>query len=85
MNHKNHGNLHAGRPGMTATPVEQIQQMKISYGHDDKGHVFTTDTDLRLDGSPCRWQDVPDGADVEKLDLNRDGKTVEAVWFKSKR
>ena len=34
MNHKNHGNLHAGRPGMTATPVEPARQMKIDHGHD---------------------------------------------------
>lgn len=40
MNHKNHGNQ--GRPGMTATPVEPIRQMKIEYGHDDKGHVVVT-------------------------------------------
>lgn len=28
--------------GMTATPIDPIKQMKIQYGHDDKGHVVVT-------------------------------------------
>lgn len=45
--------------------------------------VVTEDTDVRLDGRPCQWADVPESASVLTLDLAADGKTVLRVFFRS--
>ncbi len=43
----------------------------------------TTKTDVRLDGQPCRLDDLPDGITMVLLNVTADG-TVRAVHFRSK-
>jgi hypothetical protein len=38
---------------------------------------------LYLDGKRCRMEDVPEGAEVERLELDRDGKTALRIDFRS--
>jgi hypothetical protein len=40
-------------------------------------------TVLYLDGKRCRMEDVPEGAEVERLELDRDGKTALRIDFRS--
>jgi hypothetical protein len=47
----------------------------------DTGWQLNDATDIRLDGRPCRLEDVPDNAEVERLDLWQG--TVIRLWFRS--
>ena len=46
--------------------------------------TITDETDVRLDGRACKFEDVPGTATVVAIDLAADGKTVVKLHFKSK-
>ncbi len=52
---------------------------------DDDGLVIDDDTEILLDGKPCRFEDVPAGAEVVELAVAKDGRTVLKIHFRSKK
>jgi hypothetical protein len=49
------------------------------------GFVITAQTEVLLDGRPCRYDDVPDGAAIVQLEVAADGKTVLKVHFRTRK
>lgn len=43
----------------------------------------TADTEIRLDGRPCRLEDVPENAEVTLLEVGKDGRTATRIHFRS--
>ena len=57
-----------------APPKEEKQQF-----------VITDETDVKLDGHACKFQDVPGTASIVVLDVAADKKTILKIHFKSKK
>lgn len=51
----------------------------------DTDFVITDDTDVRLDGKPIKYADVPEGAQIERLELAADERTILKIHFRSKK
>jgi hypothetical protein len=51
-----------------------------------KDHYQITDqTEVTLNGRPCRYADVPAGAGVVKMEVAADGTTVLKIHFQTRR
>ena len=48
-------------------------------------YILTEDTEVLLDGQPCRYQDVPRGATIVKMDVAADQRTILTIHFRSKK
>ena len=48
-------------------------------------YQITDQTQVTLDGRPCRYADVPSGAGVVKMEVAADGTTVLKIHFRSRR
>jgi hypothetical protein len=46
---------------------------------------ITDQTEVTLDGRPCRYADVPRGAGIVKMEVGTDGTTVLKIQFRSRR
>jgi hypothetical protein len=47
--------------------------------------LLTDQTEVLLDGRPCRYQDVPAGASIVGMDVAADKRTVLKVHFRTKK
>jgi hypothetical protein len=45
--------------------------------------VITNQTQVRLDGNPCRWQEVPREAIITGAEVSPDRKTILRIHFRS--
>ena len=48
-------------------------------------YQITEQTEVTLDGRPCRYADVPGGAGIVKMEVATDGTTVLKIHFQSRR
>ena len=48
-------------------------------------YQITDQTEVSLDGRPCRYTDVPGGAGIVKMEVASDGTTVLKIHFRSRR
>jgi hypothetical protein len=64
-------------PPPAAEPPPKAEEEKTQF-------VITDQTDIKLDGQPCKLKDVPKTATVELLDVSADHKTVQKLYFRSK-
>jgi hypothetical protein len=48
-------------------------------------YVLTEQTEVLLDGRPCRFGDVPERATILKMEVAADGKTVVKILFRSQK
>jgi hypothetical protein len=46
-------------------------------------YVVTEETEVLLNGKPCRYKDVPDNATILRMELGPDNKTVLKVHFRA--
>jgi hypothetical protein len=44
-------------------------------------YVVTEETEVLLNGKPCRYRDVPDSASILRMELGPDNKTVLKIHF----
>jgi hypothetical protein len=51
----------------------------------DDGLEINDDTEILLDGKPCKYEDVPAGAEIVLLAVARDGRTVLKIHFRAVR
>jgi hypothetical protein len=58
----------------TAEPAEEQDEL-----------VITGKTTILLDGRSCTYAEVPEGAEIIRLELAADKKTVLAIHFRSKK
>jgi hypothetical protein len=47
-------------------------------------YVLTHDTEILLDGKPCRYEDVPANARIIRMEVGADKKTVLKVLFRTR-
>src|SRR5690349_2486621 len=52
---------------------------------DDGGLVINDDTEIRLDGQTCKYNDVPRDAEIILLDVSSDMKAVRKIHFRTKK
>jgi hypothetical protein len=48
-------------------------------------YVLTDETQVLLDGKPCRFADVPERASILRMEVAPDGKTVLKILFRSSK
>jgi hypothetical protein len=48
-------------------------------------YQITEQTEVTLDGRPCRYADVPGGAAIVRMEVAADGTTVLKIHFRSRR
>ena len=48
-------------------------------------YQISDQTEVTLDGRPCRYADVPGGAGIVKMEVASDGTTVLKIHFRSRR
>ena len=48
-------------------------------------YQITEQTEVTLDGRPCRYADVPGSAGIVKMEVAADGTTVLKIHFRSRR
>jgi len=68
----------ANLDGVAAAPAPEPNQQKQDF-------VITDDTEVKLDGHVCKFQDVPGTATVVSLDVAADKKTILKIHFTSKK
>ena len=47
--------------------------------------IITEATEVRVDGKPCKYENVPKNAEIILLDLGSDQKTIRKIHFRSKK
>jgi len=62
-----------------STPVPDVATSRTT-GSD---YTVTDQTQILLDGKPCRYQDVPEKAVIQRMEVAPDGKTVLRIIFRS--
>jgi len=50
----------------------------------DGGFLINDQTEVKLDGKPCKLSDVPKGAEIEAVDFAADKRTILRISFRSK-
>lgn len=68
----------ANLDGIAAVPAPEPKQAKQDF-------VITDETEVKLDGHVCKFQDVPGTATVVSLDVAADKKTILKIQFASKK
>jgi hypothetical protein len=53
--------------------------------HSDGELVISDDTEVKLDGKACKYEDIPESAEVILLEVSRDKKAVLKLHFRSKK
>jgi hypothetical protein len=71
-------------------PAQRLAQLCRGSGEESKpaseGKFHITDeTEVQLDGRPCKYADVPSDAVVVLVELAADGKTVLKAHFRSRK
>jgi hypothetical protein len=51
----------------------------------DGGLVISDDTEVKLDGKVCKYEDIPESAEVVLLELGKDKKSVLKLHFRTKK
>ena len=51
----------------------------------ESDYAVTEQTQILLDGQPCRYQDVPAKAVILRMEVAPDGKTVVRIHFRSQK
>jgi len=70
-----------------AKPAEAPRAEKpdeVSLEENDQFNL-TRDTDVRLDGEPIAYDDVPDSAIIMKMEVAPDRRTIVRVFFRSRK
>jgi hypothetical protein len=64
----------------TAAPVQgtSTQGLRDEY-------TVTDQTEVILDGRPCRYKDVPPGASILRIELAPDEKTILRIHFRTRK
>jgi hypothetical protein len=52
---------------------------------DDHEFVITAKTEIKLDGKDCKYEDVPDDAEIVLLEVAADRRTILIIHFESKQ
>src|SRR5579885_1116904 len=72
------GRLRTGPlPAHLLKPAEPVE--------DKDGLVINDDTEILLDGRACKYEDVPNNAEITLIDLSADKKVVRKIHFRSKK
>jgi hypothetical protein len=75
----------APRPGVTSkeTLTNLAKQPRPSAGPQE--YVLTSTTEIKLDGQPCRYEDIPANAEVTVLEVGADHRTILKMHFRRKK
>jgi hypothetical protein len=73
-------------PPGKATPTQSAASSLDTPARGQKEKFqLTEQTEVFLDGRPCRYQDVPSGASIAKMEVAADKKTILMIHFHSKK
>jgi hypothetical protein len=72
------------RPAATRTIAEKTWQPQTTSGPKAQ-LVITEQTEVKLDGRPCCYQDVPHGATVVGAETGLDNRTILRIHFRTKQ
>ncbi len=74
---------HEGRLYSGALPAHVLDAAAPAAAKD--ALVISADTEVRLDGKPCKYEDVPRDAEVTLIDLSADQQVVRKIHFRTKK
>jgi hypothetical protein len=82
---KEHRGLPSEIPPTPAARVSPSAAARTASPVSPAEYVLTEQTETLLDGKPCRFENVPEGASILRMEVAADGKTVLKVLFKSRK
>ena len=62
-------------------PAPKVEPAAESEG----GLVISDDTEVKLDGKVCKYEDIPESAEVVLLEVSTDKKSVLKLHFRTKK
>ena len=68
---------------LLARAVPDALLKAVDGGGQKDEFVLTDDTEVQLDGRPCKYADVPNNCSIVRLELAADGKTILKIHFRS--
>jgi hypothetical protein len=69
-------------PHFQAAPAPASALAVVAAGAQAVDYVVTEETEVLLDGKPCRYKDVPDNATILRMELGPDNRTVRKIHFR---
>jgi hypothetical protein len=76
----------AAEPRLTADAVLPPETFGPVTGREPKPDFVVTDqTEIRVDGRPCRFNEVPVNASIFRMELAADKKTVLTIQFRTRK
>jgi hypothetical protein len=82
---KEHRGLPGEIPQAPAARINPLAAVPPAGSVSPSEYVLTERTETLLDGKPCRFENVPEGASILRMEVAADGKTVLKVLFKSRK
>ena len=79
------GNGLLAQASRRSTQVVQQPARKAARAEAQPEYVLTQETEVLLDGKPCKYEDVPATASIVKMEVAADRKTVLRVRFRSRK
>lgn len=83
------GSLASGAsPQRTETPVRLAEVLPVRSATPANArpqYVMTSETEILLDGRPCKFAQVPTSATIVQMEVSEDGRSILKVHFRSKR
>ncbi len=67
-------------------PLEEVQakqKAKAVASAPQPDFVLTEESEIRLNGEPCRFKDVPTNAEIVYVEVARDRKTILKIHFRT--
>jgi hypothetical protein len=80
-----HRGLPSEIPPAPAARVSPSAAVRTAGPVNPAEYVLTEQTETVLDGKRCRFENIPDGASILRMEVAADGKTVLKVLFKSRK
>jgi hypothetical protein len=71
------------RPGLEGRPSPLPRLATARQQAAGSEYAVTEQTEILLNGKPCRYEAVPGNATIERMEVAPDGKTVLRVYFRS--
>jgi hypothetical protein len=79
----------AGKGPVKAAPADlaktQVERIRVNTPTGPVEYVVTTETEIKLDGRDCKWEDIPDNVVITAMEVAaEDDVTVLRIFFRTK-
>ncbi len=84
-NRLDHDPIPHARMARNARSPVSVQAQETSQTASQTEYIMTQETEVLLNGKPCKYNDVPPNASIERMEVGIDKKTVLRVYFRKRK